>query len=134
MSARHDRQLEESALTDMTPQEFPMGVALQIAHGTADAEEIREATCLAIYGFLICEDMPGLVEFFNQMNAALDMRSSATVASVERYIDSIGDEMMALLDADGCLVWMNDKPAVYSVRAINWVAEWAIGTDCGTIQ
>lgn len=134
MSAMHDRQMEESALADMTPQEFPMGVALQIAHGTAKDAEIREATCLAIYGFLLSDDMAGLAAFFNQMNAALDMRPSSPVADVIRTKNSIGDEMLLMVDNDEQLIYLDGKPAAYSVTVIQWIAEWAIGADCGTIQ
>lgn len=134
MSARHDHQLEETAFTDMTPLEFPMAVAFHIAHGTAKHAEIREAVCLAIYGFLLADDTPGLVGFFNQMNAVLDMRPSAPVANVMRATNDIGDEMLLLVDGDDQLIYMDGKPAAYSVTVIRWIAEWSMGTDCGTIQ
>lgn len=134
MSARRDHQLEDTAFTDMTPLEFPMAVAFHIAHGTARDTEIREATCLAIYGFLLADDTPGLVGFFNQMNAVLDIHPSAPVANVIQTTNDIGDEMLLLVDGDDQLIYMDGKPAAYSITVIRWIAEWSIGTEQGTIQ
>lgn len=134
MSASHDHRLEEAAFADMTPQEFPLAVAFHIAHGTAKHAEIREATCLAIFGFMLADDMPGLVGFFNQMNAVLDMRPSAPVAEVIRTTNGIGDEMLLLLDEDGQLIYMDGKPAAYSGTVIRWIAEWSMGNEQQTIQ
>lgn len=134
MSATHDRRLGDTAFIDLPPDELPMAITLQIANGTIKPTEIQEATCLAIYGFLLANDMAGLAGFFNQMNAVLDMRPSAPVADVWRCPNEIGDEMLLLVDADEELVRMEGRPATYSVTVIQWIAEWAMGTDCGTIQ